>query len=178
MARRKQGDDGPPDDSPALSTPQADPESMARSILLRQLTASSKSRAQLAQALADRNVDAAVAKRVLDRFTEVGLIDDQAFASLWVESRSRTRGLSRRALQAELARKGISADDQEVALAQLSDEDQLAAAREFAVRKAISVRNLEKPVAVRRVAGALARRGYPPGMCLEVARDALADLDA
>lgn len=175
---RRLGDEGPREDRPAASSLPADPESVARSILLRQLTASAKSRAQLTQALADRNVDAAVAERVLDRFAQVGLIDDRAFAVQWVESRTRTRGLSRRALQAELSRKGIAADDQASALALLSDDDQLEAARGFARKRASGLSNLDEGVAVRRLAGALARRGHPAGLCLEVAREVLAEVRA
>ena len=44
---------------------------------------------------------------MLDRFTEVGLIDDAAFARAWVSSRQAGRGLARRALSAELRAKGV-----------------------------------------------------------------------
>ena len=53
----------------------------------------------MAEAAIARDVPAAVAERVLDRFTEVGLIDDAAFAATWVRSRHATRGLSRSALR-------------------------------------------------------------------------------
>ncbi len=46
-----------------------------------------RSRGQLAEALAKRQVPAEAATAVLDRFTDVGLIDDAAFAAGWVESR-------------------------------------------------------------------------------------------
>ena len=48
-----------------------------------------------------RNVPDEVASQLLDRFEEVGLIDDEAFARSWVDSRQRTRGLARRALAQE-----------------------------------------------------------------------------
>ena len=41
------------------------------------------------------------------RFTDVGLIDDAAFARAWVESRHHSRGLSKRSLSAELGRHGV-----------------------------------------------------------------------
>jgi len=78
--------------------PDADPESVARTILLRQLTDRSRSRAELATALRKKQVPDDVATRLLDRFTEVGLIDDEAFARSWVESRQRSKGLAQRAL--------------------------------------------------------------------------------
>lgn len=147
-----------------------DPEQEARNILLRQLTATAKTRAQLETALAARGVDAELAERLLDRFTEVGLINDAEFAQSWVESRSRNKGLSRRALQRELQRKGISAEDQEAALSGLSDEDQFAAALSYATSRARRMTDQDPLTAKRRLAGALARRGYSPGLCFEVAR--------
>ena len=87
--------------------PEADPESVARKILLDQLTGQARSRKELSDKLASRNVPDDVATRLLDRFEEVGLVDDEAFARAWVESRQRGRGLARRALQQELRRKGI-----------------------------------------------------------------------
>ena len=45
--------------------------------------------------MAQRAVPEDVAETVLDRFTELGLIDDAAFSRAWVESRHRGRGLSR-----------------------------------------------------------------------------------
>ena len=89
------------DDSPA------DPEQVARTILLRRLEAAPRTRAELATTLRERNVPDEVALRVLDRFEEVGLIDDRVFARMWVESRQRGRNLSGRALRSELRRKGV-----------------------------------------------------------------------
>ena len=50
-----------------------------------------RTRKQLAEKLADRDVPADVATAVLDRFEEVQLIDDAEFARMWVRSRSQTR---------------------------------------------------------------------------------------
>jgi regulatory protein len=80
--------------------PDADQESVARRILLERLTGAPRSRAELEKSLAKKHVPAHVARKLLDRFTEVGLVDDEAFARAWVESRQRGRGLARRALSA------------------------------------------------------------------------------
>ena len=107
------GPTGPTPGSPADAGPEPDPESVARTIVLRRLTDAPRSRAELAADLAARNVPVEVSDRVLDRFTEVGLVDDAAFASEWVRSRHATRGLSRSALRRELRGKGV--DDETVA---------------------------------------------------------------
>jgi len=93
----------------------------AREYVLRALTASAKSRSRLAQGLADRDVDPEIADEVLDRFEEVGLIDDVQYAQTLVRTRFAERGLSRRALAAELRTKGIDETVAREALDQVDD---------------------------------------------------------
>src|SRR3954466_9093358 len=95
----------PPEDAADLG-PEADHEAVARKILLDQLTGQPRSRSELAAKLAKKQVPTDVASRLLDRFEEVGLVDDAAFARDWVQSRQAGRGLARRALTVELRRKG------------------------------------------------------------------------
>jgi regulatory protein len=156
-----------PDDSPA------DPEQVARTILLRRLEAAPRTRAELATTLRERNVPDDVAIRVLDRFEEVGLLDDQAFARMWVESRQRGRSLSGRALRSELRRKGVPDPMIDEALDQVSPEDELRAARAVAARKARSVVGLPRATQVRRLSGALARKGYSAALTARVVHEAL-----
>ena len=108
-----------------------DPESVARAICLRALTGAPKTRKQLADLLARRDVPEEAAVAVLDRFTEVGLIDDAAFARAWVSSRQAGRGLARRALQAELRAKGVDGEVAAEAAALVDDDDERAAARDL-----------------------------------------------
>ena len=49
---------------------------------------------------------------VLDRFVEVGLIDDRAYAEAFVAAKHRDRALGATALRTELRRKGV--DDETV----------------------------------------------------------------
>ncbi len=150
-----------------------DPYELAREICLRQLAVRPRTRAELAAALAKRDVAAEVAEAVLDRYDEVGIIDDAAFARAWVSSRHHGRGLASRALSQELRRKGV---DQEVvteALAELDDETQEQTAYELAVRKLRTTRG-EPDAVFRRVVGALARKGYPGGVAVRAVKAALA----
>ena len=43
----------------------------------------------------------------IERLVELGMLDDQAFASQWVESRDRARPRGERALRSELAQRGV-----------------------------------------------------------------------
>jgi regulatory protein len=157
--------------------PVADPESVARTILLSKLTASAKSRRELAEALAAKDVPDDVATRVLDRFEQVGLVDDAAFADTWVRSRQASRGLSRRALSHELRRKGVSDDVIAEAVEQVDAEAEREAAAALVARKLPSTRGLERTRRTRRLVGMLARKGYGPGLAAGVVRDALAEED-
>lgn len=173
MTRR--GDAEP---SPDLDTgPDADPESVARKILLDQLTGRARTRSELATKLAGRQVPDDVATRLLDRFEEVGLIDDTAFAREWVRQRQSGKGLARRALGQELRRKGVADEVVRETLDQVDPDDEVEAARALVRAKLRSVRSLDTDKATRRLVGMLARKGHSPSVCYRVVREELqADL--
>ena len=164
-------------DTPAQpDNPDADPREVARAIVLRQLTAGPRTRAQLATALARRGTPDEVIADVLDRFSDVGLIDDAAFAAAWVQSRQRGRGLARRRLAQELHTRGVDASLVRDALDQIDSEDERAAARALVQRRLPAMAHLERDVLVRRLAGMLARKGYHPGMAMQVVLDAVREM--
>jgi len=160
-----------PEDTQAADA-EPDPFSVAQAIVYRQLTASPKSRLQLARKLAERNVPEHVAEAVLDKFQEVRLIDDAEFADMWVRSRSQSRKLAKGALRRELAEKGIDQETAASALEQLTDADEEAAARGLVERKLRSGTDLSDPAerdkAVRRLASMLARKGYQPSQAFRI----------
>lgn len=153
---------------------EADPESVARKILLDQLTGQARSRHELATRLAKREVPEEIAERLLDRFTEVGLINDEAFARQWVESRRRTRGLAGPALRQELHRKGIAPETIALVLDEVAPGAEEESARELVRKKMRSLRGVDDTVATRRLAGMLARKGYSSGLAFSVVRSELA----
>jgi regulatory protein len=166
--------DPPPD--PVAQGPDADPESVARKILLDALTGQARSRKELRDRLAKRDVPDELAERLLDRFGEVGLVDDEAFARAWVESRQRSKGLARRALAQELRRKGVDDETARTALDELDPDQEAQAARALVRTKARSMRALDPAVATRRLVGMLARKGYAPGLAYRIVRDELGEL--
>ena len=163
----------PPDD-PATVVPEADQEAVARKILLDQLTGQARSRRQLSDKLAAKNVPADLAVRLLDRFEEVGLVDDEAFARSWVASRQPGKGLARRALAQELRRKGIDDEVAREALDEIEPEDEEHAARLLVRKKLRSLSRVDDTTATRRLVAMLARKGYGSGLAFSVVRDELA----
>ena len=173
-ARAGGGPADPPPPDPVAEGPAADPESVARTILLDQLTGRARSRRELRDKLAAKNVPGEVAERLLDRFEEVGLVDDRAFARLWIASRQPGKGLARRALADELRRKGIDDEVAREALDEVDPADEEEAARALVRKRLRSLRGADDVVATRRLAGLLARKGYPAGLAFSVVRDELA----
>ncbi|MFD4789015.1 recombination regulator RecX [Streptomyces sp. NPDC058459] len=169
---------GPDEDSSGspeaeAGTSAADTAEQARNICLRLLTGTPRTRKQLADGLRKREIPDEVAEEVLSRFEEVGLVDDSAFADAWVESRHHGRGLARRALARELRTKGVDPALIDEAVGQLDSEQEEATARELVDRKLRATRGLDRDKRLRRLAGMLARKGYPEGMALRVVRQAL-----
>jgi regulatory protein len=120
--------------------------------------------------MARRGVPHDAAAAVLDRFVEVGLIDDAAFAQAWVESRHRGRGLARTALARELRRKGVAPDLVSDALESVSTDDEAVAAEALVRRRLRSMSGLPAPVQLRRLVSMLGRKGFGGSLSYAIAR--------
>lgn len=171
---RGRGRAKPPPPDKALEGAEPDAHDVARQIVLRQLTNSPKSRAQLEEALAKRECDPDVAASVLDRMEEVGLVDDEAYAGMLVRSQQAGRGLARRALAQTLRQKGVSDEVAEFVLDEVDPAEEEDRARELVDRRLRRLHGLEVVVQQRRLAGMLARKGYPLEVSMRVIREALA----
>jgi regulatory protein len=109
----------------------------------------------------------------LDRLTAVGLIDDDAFAAALVSSARANRGLGRRALAAELHRRGIDSDISDGALQSVSVDQEEASARDLVIRRLRSLGHLPEQVQARRCAAMLTRKGYPADLARRVVGELL-----
>jgi len=164
-----------PVSDPQQQDREPDPHDVARQIVLRQLAMAPRSRAELEAKLAQRDCPADVAAAVLDRMTEVGLVDDEAYALTLVRSQQAGRGLAKRALARELHNKGIEDDLADAALASISDADERDRARALVDKKLHAMHGFGIDVQTRRLAGMLARKGYSPSLTYAVIREAIAD---
>ena len=92
-----------------------------------------------------------------------------------VRSQQAGRGLARRALARELRTKGV--DDETAQADARRDRPRRGAqrARQLVVKKLRSMHGLERPVQTRRLAGMLARKGYPADLAMAVIREAIAE---
>lgn len=149
-----------------------------RNRALRLLDQRARSREELNSRLTALEFEPRVIAEVLDDLESARLIDDREFAREWVRQRHQRRGKSARVLDRELSQKGVSATVRAEALEQIDAADEEAMARQLAAKKARSIKTApadrtERDKQLRRIVGVLARRGFPEGMALRVAREAL-----
>lgn len=172
MARHSSRAPGEPNPG-SLADLQADPRSVARTVVLRRLNAAPRTRKDLHDDLLKREIPEQVADEVLDRFTELGLINDSDYAELFVASRRRSRGTARPVLRQELRRKGVGDAEIHAALEEISDEDELERARALVRSKHPALARLDPVTRQRRLMGLLMRRGYSAGLAASVVREVL-----
>jgi regulatory protein len=129
----------------------------------------------------------------LDRLGELGLLDDDAFARWWVESRDRAKPRGEHALRLELGLKGVDRtvidgvlgdrrDDAEVAAAARDEEpvsaDEAAAERLLRRKLPAILRELDPRRRSQRAYALLARSGFSPDVCGTVAKRVLREATA
>ena len=166
---------GPTPGSAADLQDDADPEQVARTILLRRLTAAPRARAELHEDLRARGIPDDVADRVLDRFVEVGLVDDEQYARMWVESRQRSRGTARSLLRQELRQKGVADDIVAGALDQVDEAAESERGAELVRRRIPALARYDAPTRTRRLVSMLVRRGYRQGQAFSIVSAVLAE---
>lgn len=135
-------------------------EAAARRIALDALSRAARTRGQLAALLQRKGIAPEAAEVVLDRFEEVGLIDDVGYSEAFVESRHRIRGQGGRALSAELRRRGVADDVVADAVSALDPEQEFETACRIARARYDRMPAVPAEVKLRRLAGFLARKGY------------------
>ncbi len=163
-----------------------DPE-IVLAAALRFLEVRSRSVAEVRRRLTRAGYQLELVDGAIERLLELGMLDDRTFAAAWVESRDRARPRGERALQQELRQKGVDrAVIDELLDERRTDEEgqavepDRAAAERLLARNARVLGRVADPHARRQRAYALlARNGFDPETCREVAATAyvLAEAD-
>jgi regulatory protein len=148
---------------------------------MRFLEARSRSIAEVRRRLTGAGYRVDLVDGAITRLAELGVLDDEAFARGWVESRDRARPRGERALRDELRLKGIErslvdevlGDRRELRANDAEDDDgspdRLAALR-LIERHARTLDRIDDPRKRRERAYALlARNGFDPDICREIA---------
>ena len=146
------------------------------------LEARSRSVAEVRRRLTGAGYRPALVEGAIERFLELGMLDDRAFAETWIASRDRARPRGERVLRQELLQKGVdrAVIDELLEERRTGDEGEatepdLEAARRLLERNARSIARVADPRQRRARAYAfLARNGFDPDVCREVAAEVVA----
>jgi regulatory protein len=161
-----------------------DPE-VVLAAAMRFLETRSRSIAEVRRRLTGTGYRSDLVDGAISRLAELGVLDDEAFARAWVESRDRARPRGERALRDELRLKGIDrsvvddvlGDRRELRANDGDDDDdgspdRLAALR-LIERHARTLDRIDDPRKRRERAYALlARNGFDPDVCRDIATSA------
>jgi regulatory protein len=152
---------------------------------LRFLESRARSEAEVRRRLTTAGYRPELVDGAISRLAQLGILDDEAFARAWVESRDRARPRGERALRRELSLKGVEREvldevleDRRDAAGDDGTNVDLEAARRLLARNARSLERVPDPRARRQRAYALlARNGFDPDVCREAVRELISDAD-
>lgn len=175
-----------------------DPETVLEAAA-RFLEARSRSISEVRRRLTGAGYRPELVEGAIERLTELGMLDDEVFARAWVESRDRARPRGERAIREELRLKGVDRAvieavleaRREAALARgqapgragdghvpegttAGSADRVAAERLLARHERALARVPDARVRRQRAYALLARNGFDPDICREVAATAAA----
>jgi regulatory protein len=150
---------------------------------LRFLESRARSEAEVRRRLTQAGYRSELVDGAITRLAELGVLDDEAFAKAWVESRDRARPRGERALRRELSLKGVDRGVLDEVLEERREagegrEVDLEAAHRLLARNARSLDRVMDPRERRQRAYALlARNGFDPDVCREASRELVAESD-
>jgi regulatory protein len=146
------------------------------------LEARSRSVAEVRRRLTGAGYRAELVEGAIERMTELGMLDDEAFARAWVESRDRARPRGERAIREELRLKGVDRASVDLVLAERREAvgggageaangsrdhgpDERAAKRLLERNRRSLERVLDPRQRRARAYSLLARNGFDPDVC-------------
>jgi regulatory protein len=137
----------------------------------------SRSITEVRRRLTRSGYQAELVEGAITRLEELGMLDDEVFAKAWVESRDRARPRGERAIREELRLKGVDRstvdavlDERREALPEDAPAPDRAAAERLIAKHERSLARVADPRQRRQRAYALlARNGFDPETCREVA---------
>jgi len=157
------------DEAAVAQLQEADAEEQAHERALKLLSSRPRSESEIRQRLSGPEVPEARVTAVITRLKSAGLVNDEAFANFWVENRNTFRPRSKRALQMELKRKGVTGATLDQALTETDDAQ---AARQLATQRAKRLSQYLWPEFRQKLGDYLLRRGFDYETVATVVRQA------
>lgn len=139
-----------------------------KEIAMRLLTNRPRSKKEVRDRMREKEIKEAVRERVIGRFEELDLLDDEAFARYWIDQRARFKPRGKPLLRQELRQKGV---DSQIINDLLEDTDDSAAVRQAAEKKARTLMRYPEDQFKKKLTGFLQRRGFSYGDIRDVVDD-------
>ncbi|MDQ1908911.1 RecX family transcriptional regulator [Paenibacillus sp. GD4] len=112
-----------------------------------------------------------IVQETVERLKTEGYLNDSMFADQLTRQRLHSQKKGRHFIKQELQQKGVSKERIQTAISQVDEETEFQMAYELASKKYRNELKTEDPLKTRRkIAGFLARRGYPGGVVTRVLR--------
>lgn len=146
----------------------------AKTVALRLLTHSPRTRLQLRNALIGRGITEVIASEVVDRLEELKLLDDGDYAREFARTKRDLKGWSRQLIERELRCRGVIESDIERACDEITvATDEYSVAKALAAKRLSTSQGLSWATRVRRLSGFLSRKGYDGELVARVVHDVL-----
>ncbi|MHB8171629.1 MAG: regulatory protein RecX [Thermincolia bacterium] len=116
-----------------------------------------RTRQEIVEKLTKKGFSSENIEAVLDFLAEYNFINDQSYASQWVNHRCRAKPMGRKRLFMEMCQKGLGEEVIDTALSQISREEEFNMALTIAEKKYL---RQTTPQGLERVKGFLYRRGF------------------
>jgi regulatory protein len=147
-------------------------EEDVRQALLKLIQRSGKSSGQLRASLLEKEFPVQLVDQMIDRFIEVGLIDDFALAKDFTELAVSRKSKAKSVIARELRAKNFPQEAIDSALADIDSDSELEAAKALAESRYRQLLKLEPEVRTRRLSSFLMRKGYPSSVVWAAVRHA------
>ena len=147
-------------------------EEDVRQALLKLIERSGKSSGQLRAALIEKEFPVQLIDQMIDRFIEVGLIDDYTLAKNFTEVAVSRKAKAKSVIARELRAKYFPQDAIDAALAEIDTDSELEAAKALAESRYRQLLKLDPEVRTRRLSSFLMRKGYSSSVVWTAVRHA------
>ncbi|MDR6165822.1 SOS response regulatory protein OraA/RecX [Microbacterium paludicola] len=154
---------------------ESDVRARAERALLKRLRGRSLSVREAGDVLREADLADAEAEAVIAAFLDNGYLDDSRLAEQLLDGALGRKAQGATAIAQTLSRRGLDREVIDIAMASLPD-DEAERALDFARQRARGMSDLDHDVALRRLHGQLARRGFRGSVALDAARQALSEL--
>ena len=128
-----------------------------KEIAMRLITNRPRSKKEVRDRMREKEIKESVRDRVVERFEELDLLDDEAFARYWIDQRARFKPRGKPLLRQELRQKGV---DQQIINDLLEETDDSAVVRQAAEKKARTLMRYPEDQFKKKLIGFLQRRGF------------------